>query len=391
MIYILDLIIIFILDLFKKLSCLNIYILYDFILFNRIILLFIFFTYLGICFDSRFKLNRKLLILIFIILVLLLCNIYEYKDLNIFFKELYWYTLVINSCFIVHILYLHWIYLFLWKRRKENFCELLSIIAFIFSMSFLVFLLLYIYIKVKILFKVYKNESWFRSLLKNLILVIAVILRFFIFIFANYSSIIIGSSKITNLTIKNIFIILLFFIFTIIVSNWILGITRIIFVWICIFFTYSFQIVYNYFKQALLKNKKSKIKELFYYFFCVNFELVIKRDIEIHSWRCLITEDKLYIKNYKELYLRSYIWYLCLYMLEDVVKGNISEMIFKDYKINWYSRAFLCLIDIDYSNEDSIIDRIKLLKERFNLSDYEIIKLKSDYREYFLKKSITTR
>ena len=107
MIYILDLIIIFILDLFKKLSCLNIYILYDFILFNRIILLFIFFTYLGICFDSRFKLNRKLLILIFTILVLLLCNIYEYKDLNIFFKELYWYTLVINSCFIVHILYLH--------------------------------------------------------------------------------------------------------------------------------------------------------------------------------------------------------------------------------------------------------------------------------------------
>ena len=79
----------FIFDFIRRFNSLDYNILYNFIINNKIILLFICLTYMGIIVDSRFKLKNKILIFLGLFIFFLLFNIYEYHDLHLFFKDLY--------------------------------------------------------------------------------------------------------------------------------------------------------------------------------------------------------------------------------------------------------------------------------------------------------------
>lgn len=96
---------IFFVDFYIRLISLTFDKFYLFFCINKFILLFIFIIYVLIIFDDRFKLKNKLFILFFMIFL----NIYDYMDLHIFIKELYWYCLVLNGLFIIHVCWLHWI------------------------------------------------------------------------------------------------------------------------------------------------------------------------------------------------------------------------------------------------------------------------------------------
>lgn len=67
-----------------------------------------------------------------------------------------------------------------------------------------------------------------------LLYIVAMILIFFIKIFINYSSILLGSKK-TNIELKALFIYIIIFIVTLMISAIVLGIPRLYFVWICLF------------------------------------------------------------------------------------------------------------------------------------------------------------
>lgn len=376
----------FILDFINRFVSLNIF--HNFISFNRIILLFIFITYIGIVLDSRFKLNRKILIFIFILVFFILLNMYKYNDLNLFFKDLYWYSFMLNFSFIVHVLYFHWIYLYFWKKRKEKYCWYISRIAYLLSFSFIVFLLNYIYHLIILYYnnnrenlKYYTKVTLTIVFLNHSILVLAIIIRFFIKVFANYTCLIIGSYNPIKLDFKGFIIVISFFFFCLILCN-ILGLSRIIFIWIFFFLFNTILIFQNYYKWFTNKfinfNKKDIIKR----FIFKDFSQVLWEHIDKNSWNYLLEIDGVYFINYKQIYNEPQ----CNFIYKDAVLREIVEtfnneynlknilyylLIYKNY--NWFSIAYSQLLDIDPNlNKEAKYAEFNKILKKYNLNKLDI-------------------
>ena len=208
-------------------------------------ILFSYIFILGLYYDSRIKLNRKfLIILIFIILWLI--SIYIDKVPYLIIKDLFWYSLVLNGSFIIHVLILSWIYRICWLNKWEYICFVISRISFIFSLSFIVYLL---HICNYILFSYIDNKKInlyiFLNIIYYIINVINLILRYFIIIFHNYVIFLMGLNEKKEIefidNIINKYKIFEFIVFTLSISI-IIGYPRLYIIWIFYFLKKGFDI-----------------------------------------------------------------------------------------------------------------------------------------------------
>lgn len=373
----------FFIDFIGRILSLDFDILGNFIYNNIFLLSFILFTYLGIIVDSRFRFKNKIFIFFALSFFILLSIIFEYRDLHLFFRDLFWYTQILNFCFVVHVLYFHWIFLYFWKKRREKICWYVSLIAFILSMSFIVFLLNWLYLHLyrkyhlKYYLKVYKftNKKTRVLFFINIILVITVILRFFIFIFIGYSSIIVGTYRWKKISLKQITMMICFFIFTLIISIYYLGISRIVFVWFIIFFISLLDTFYDYYKGIKAKNKKIKIGKIFLNFILDDAQSVILMYYERPA-KIFFTNENFYKKNYKELHCRMFLISIFIESLNHIKKDkNIWNFLMKPTGISWYNSTLLRLKDIQNPNEENLNAELETAKEFFNLSEEEINQL----------------
>lgn len=416
---------IFFVDFYTRLISLTFDKFYLFFCINKFILLFIFITYVLIIFDDRFKLKNKLFILLFILFFMIFLNIYDYMDLHIFIKELYWYCLVLNGSFIIHVCWLHWIYKYFWVKRnnskylsKENIefiCEIVKNISFILSLSFLVLLLNHLIVFVRLLFRKFQNHKKIAImflLIFNIGLLVVIIIRFFIYIFIVYSNFIIGNSDYNMFQIKHLITYAMYFIFSWIIAYYVFGISRLLFNWFLIFIIRSYQIFKNYvpiyndnYEKLKLSNKDAKLLKLksssykyinvLKYFFLVDFQdimniaIVEEQDKYFKDWY-----NKCYIRNFNipQLY---YLFFNKKYyknIAKEPNKLEIFKSLFKHifiYKDSWYETTRVdcmrILYDVGYESDLEFYELLNNAVSLFNLTEDES---KDLIFEYYKNKQI---
>lgn len=416
---------IFFVDFYTRLISLTFDKFYLFFCINKFILLFIFITYVLIIFDDRFKLKNKLFILFFILFFMIFLNIYDYMDLHIFIKELYWYCLVLNGSFIIHVCWLHWIYKYFWVRRnnskylsKENIefiCEIVKNISFILSLSFLVLLLNHLIVFVRLLFRKFQNHKKIAImflLIFNIGLLVVIIIRFFIYIFIAYSNFIIGNSDYNMFQIKHLITFTIYFIFSWIIAYYVFGISRLLFNWFLIFIIRSYQILKNYvpiyndnYEKLKLSNKDAKLLKLksssykyinvLKYFFLVDFQdimniaIVEEQDKYFKDWY-----NKCYIRNFN--IPQSYYLFFNKKYYKNIAKEPNKLEIFKSllknifiYKDSWYETTRVdcmsILYDVGYESDLEFYELLNNAVSLFNLTEDES---KDLIFEYYKNKQI---
>jgi hypothetical protein len=214
---------------------------YNFLLINRYILIFLFIIWIGICFDHRFSLNRKILLPIYLIIFLNLIIIFknDYYILN----EIFWYTSVLNLYFIFNVLIFYWIYNLASIWKLEFLAFVIKTITFIFSINLIIYVLHSLYLRLGY----YENYYSFHiiKIFKILLYSLLLILIYLINIILQYSLFLMGKNKIKynlNILFKNIF----FIIWTLIVAFIIFGIARLYFIWIYYIIRYILKILWQY-------------------------------------------------------------------------------------------------------------------------------------------------
>lgn len=370
-----------------------------FLIYNKFILLFLFITYIFIIFDSRFRLKNKIFILILFILLIILLKMYDYMDLNLFIKELYWYGLALNTSFIIHACWLHWIYSFFWKRRKETICWIISRIAFICSLSFLVILINSIYILIhdnfgeskRPFFEKHEYIFYLFILFCNFIYTIVIILRFFMGIFASYSGIIMGIKKITSFDRKGFIIFIFYFIFSCIMSYWVLGISRIMFNWLFIFMFKFIEMFINYYKhfKDIHPDIMNKFSVILLFFIITDFRNMISdlelnqyKSWDVYDWQNLNTSILIYKGNY--IHPQNYY----LFILDNLKNYQYISFVWEECLLNnkiWIRLAknktenFYYLEDIN--DTIKFYELLKKLELSFNLTKEEIEELEFEYKQ----------
>lgn len=239
----------------------------NFLFINRYILIFLFIIWIGICFDKRFSLNRKVLMPILFILFILILLILRG---NFLINELFWYSIILNTSFIFHVCICDWLYRLFEYYKLEYLSFIITRISFILSLSFIMYLCERIIIKILIYSKKEKSKrkkifDLIFKLVLYLITLIELILLFFINLFSNYTHLVLGS-KIFKSNIIIVIKVLSFLLITAIISIFILGIPRLYFIWFLLIFSYIYKLL-----------KKYKINKKFW----VNMQTDIEEKIEI--------------------------------------------------------------------------------------------------------------
>jgi hypothetical protein len=359
-------------DLYLMMN-LNIEILVSFMLDNKYILLFLLMIYIGILLDNTFKWRNKLLILIALILFVLFTLIFRG---NILFNEIFWYTLILNGSFIFHVCICDWLYRLFRYYRKDYICWIVTRISFIFSMSFIVYLInnFYLYLYHFYDEKCYKNK-WFILLIFNLQIIVYFMLLisiFFIIIFANYSMLLKGIIN-NNMSIKNIIYIIIYIIITLIISIYFLGIPRLYFIW--------FILLVNYIYNKLIMYK---IKFIYWNWISV-FENDFLKNLEILG----IIYDEPYTQGFNYGFL-EFINYIRIILLKDYYEFHLkSPFIYyrRDLLILTYFRShFKKIISINNNILKNYYDRrFELALYHLNLKDDEKEKLDEKLKKIYKK------
>lgn len=341
----------------------------DFIILNKYIYFFILLTYFLLWFDKRFYSKKSKIIILIIIAFLIilftyLCLFIDINNLPLFFSELFWYSKLINLAFIIHVLWLHWIYNIFWYYRCEKICWFISRISFIFSLSFLMFLISYLDLSVgkyrknyqsRLIWKQHENPSIcvftvddlkrskkIAAILKFILSLFRSIVGFFITLFWRYVSLIFGFKDISRIGYRNIILMCLFIIVTFIISYYILGIARLYVVWIFFFIYNSYQVFilhinrYVSNKDRLINNTldyEEEKKELIIIFLKVairrNYSNLLKIKYE-EIW-----EDQNIFSILKDFFN----YYLLYYYREDV--DEKQKKFIKDTQRYYYKFVFL--------------------------------------------------
>ena len=282
-----------------KISLIFLFILYYYLQ-NNIIFINVLASYiliLGLYHDCRIKNNRKILI-IFILFLIWLFSIYIGKIPYLIIKDLFWYSLILNGSFIFHVLILSWIYRICWLNRWEYACYIISRISFVFSLSFIVYLLHLINTKI---YYVIKNKNIYSllSLLYSLLYIINLILRYFIILFHTYAIYIMGLKNKNIEYIDNIinrFRNIEFIILTLSMSV-IIGYPRLFLIWSFFFLKKGFDLYYiEYFKST---KDKFNVKKFFLKEF-LDVPSKILYNVELKQMESLI---EIYKKPYYELFM----------------------------------------------------------------------------------------
>ena len=401
----------------------------NFIQINKYIYLFIIITYILILYDYRFPKFIKLFWMpLFIIIITVLFTMIDIDDLWGWIKDLFWYTKVLNISFLLHTCWLYWIYIFFWYFRLEKACWIVSRISFLCSLSFVLFLLNYLVLYLRMYFvlneifvRKYKflYYSYFYFII--FIKIIKTIIRFFMMVHGNYNILLMGGKNISYLSyefLRDMFKAMLFIIVTLILalalSYYLFGICRLYLVWIILFiyeFVKLFKNYLNNYEKIYRDNdiyiswnifKKYKFLNIWIQFFTVYIILNYTQDIELKNkdyvkflytyfYKDLYTYPQvnyLYLNkgncgfeySYKDFYYISYGLYLLFFKYEpwlERCKGNFANMFFFELKY-----------DVDKIRK--IEEYIKLQGEYYRLTNLEVasyIKFYTiDYRKRFLKR-----
>ena len=352
---------------------------YNNIFMSRYILLFLFILWIGICFDNRFSYNRKILIPIYYIILILFLIIFKHN--SFIWKEIFWYSFICNISFIFHVCICDWLYRLSIYYKQEYLSYVVTRISFIFSLSFIIYLLhiVYIYLNDKYNKKFHCLFEFINILINSSLL----ILIYFVDWFTNYSLLLMGrnNNKVTfKVIIKNI----IFVLWTFIISYYLLGIIRIYFIWIYFFFIYIFKLIKNYgikniysmLSSHLKADFSRKITYLINNYNRVNHKNFTYSFIEFIDYTTTISNPYLnyhikcpffyYTKKHKVLsFIRSY-------FIRDIID-----------------------IELNYITTDTYDFVITNIKENFNIDEAELIiykeKLKKIYKSSILNGATKTQ
>jgi hypothetical protein len=217
-------------------------------------------------------------------------------------------------------------------------------------------------------------------------------------IFYSYGNIIMGTKELGSFSLRNILIFLGFFIFSYMMSYWVFGIPRIIFIWIFFFIIIGMEIFIRYAIKFYEANKEieKKFILLLKYFFIKDFVNILGNSIEIVQYNYMISEDKWYLKNYKGNYNDPQIYFLFTLKQENFKDLNLVwKEIFIERKnwidtVKWYINILIMDNDSEefawecYKNDElekgSAHDkRMMEFFEDYNLTEEEIIEIYKYY------------
>jgi len=262
---------------------------FTFIITNIIFFSFLLILTILIFTDERFSFWRKLLFL-FLNICLILISIYLEKLPYLIIKDLFWYSLILNGSFIFHVIILNRMFEYCWKKHYEYLGYIISRISFTLSLSFLLYILRE-YIEGFGTYKFFKEEEeeekktfkykyakffveyiinkkifyyilkyilkYIRKYLYYFFNILEIIFIRFIFVFHNYSLIMLGKSNI-NFNKKYIFIFIIIFIIFLSLSI-MLGIPRLYLIWISQGIFESYKILNH---EYLDGNSRTEFKKL---------------------------------------------------------------------------------------------------------------------------------
>ncbi len=288
---------------------------------------------LGVIYDGRFNIKRKILIFVLIMIQLL---VYFYLDMLpiLLLKDIFWFSLVLNLSFIWHVLLLHWVYkMCIWKKWDYG-SYLITRISILTSLSILVLLLQsfclllhrintyfgdipwwnsketrYTSSKCEISYNVKLWLSWisWNGYVKFMNNIFLSIILYFMKGFNNYSLLILGGLEISSSSILKNYKYYLFIILTFILSYSIL-VPRLYIMWVCI-------LIWNWVRLS-------------------------KDDIDSDFW-----EKKLSVEEYYYEYLKR----ICKRMRYGYFRRKISKETRESLKditsINWpkvYGKDYIC-------------------------------------------------
>lgn len=309
--------------------------------YNLIFLAFcLWITYLIIT-DNRFLFNRKI-IFIFILIVLFILSFYINKAPYEIIKELFWYSLLLNSSFIFHTLICDRLFHYCWKNHYEYLGFIISRISFTLSLwginywvsklrGFLLFFFDDFYTSYEYEQNLHLNNIWikyayfyvtymrtnklillifkvFCKLIINFNTLVQLICINFSLIFHNYSLLILGlKKKEWNTRIIYKFLIQFSILFSISI---IIGLPRLYIIWILqiIIECYNiFNLKYHPRKGAIDDYKKLNIIEKIKFFF-----KDIKKNSYVSGWY-YNTKYKELEEIYEKPYHKFFMSDLCAY------------------------------------------------------------------------------
>jgi len=399
----------------SKLKEINLDIFFNFLWENKYIYLFILITYILLSFDDKFDNNKwkyMVLFIIFILIILMTITviIINVKDLPKWLNELFWYSKILNLSVIIHVIWLPFIYKIFWYLKCEKICWIISRISFIFSSSFILFVLTYIdmcvYVNINRIsldiimdenidsetgMDLYNYYEKIYHIISTILCIIRTIVAFFIILFYKYVALIFGIRDLYKIPLKNWIYMLLFFMSTLIISYWILGIARLYIVWIIIFF-YNLYLLFkvhinlygNDDPNNIYNIKLSEItyRKIFIDFFNLYLLSYYKYDVEYKQ------KEALYFL-YRNLFLIAYslpqVHYLYLNERNPIHFKAIcwKKLFIFDY---WVILAFIALWNMwiedrsyNFKKIRGIVKLYKNLKIIYNLNEKEKIFLKEIY------------
>ena len=204
---------------------------------------------IGIIWDDRFSISRKL---IFIFLCIIQFLLYMYLEIIplLLIKDLFWFSVCLNICFIWHVLILNWLMTLLggYNDISKIIYYIISRISLVSSLTFVQLILCEVWlffgligsydfgcknywkIDLKWHNKILSYDSIFLSLIKSFIFILIKTTNYFINIFNNYSLLLLGKNdKLNWKSYKFLFHILIFLLLFMI--SILTNIPRLYFVW----------------------------------------------------------------------------------------------------------------------------------------------------------------
>ena len=306
--------------------------------------------------DSRFSIKRKLIFCL-LMCVLFVISLYIEKAPYLIIKDLFWYSLILNTSFIFHVIIMSRLFDY-YRKRNEYVSFLISRTSFFLSLSNIIYLILIIcdyfdinYIKNIYLFKNFgeilyftdkviksnksnKSLNFYKKYLESskikqkiffyllrfifsLLWIVLIILLHFSMVFNNYSLILLGINK-PAFNLKNVVYSISFFSFFLLLSI-IIGIPRLYIIWmfqliIEIYKTLTFQYIPTLQKSFKKENLLGKIKKIFNYSITFLLEETYKSKFKELS--------QIYEKPYHKLFMFD----LCKFLLNKYEYGECSEV-----------------------------------------------------------------
>lgn len=287
---------------------------------NRYIIIFILITLIILnIYDERFTTFRKVIITLAYVSFIIIVGLFMGKEIPLFLKDLFWYSVLLNVSFLWHVLWLNWLFHLCWIYRWEKLCFIFSRLSWITSLCGIkVFLNI---LRYKTYYYIF-SDKWC-NFYDSIFLVVDYLLNFYIIIFHRYITFLMGN--VNKLSLYSLVQIFSFFFLTLFLSIYVLGISRIYIVWIYIIFIELIRGFINYAhhlwdKKVYLKpnysllepySKKKDIKSsIMYYLIC--FYFIITFDFKVFLNSYLVYVQELFIlENINNSYTINfnYIWF----------------------------------------------------------------------------------